>query len=84
MDGYTLSGQFEAVAADEEMIAKSVKNIDLVLNPTKCEMICFDEKLVNMEIFKDYIRVRSEDMTLLGAQNLKGSAIDQSASHKDR
>ena len=35
-----------------------------------------------MEVFKDYIRVRSEDMTLLGVLILKGPAIDKALSIK--
>ena len=58
MDDFTLSGQLHTVASDVEMITKSAKDIDLVLNPTKCEIICVDDKSVNMEVFKDYIQVR--------------------------
>lgn len=50
---FILSGLFDTVASDVQMIAKDIGN---VLNPTKCEIICFDEKSVNMKIFKDYIR----------------------------
>ena len=64
------------------MITKSVKDIGLVLNPTKCEIICFDDKSVNMKAFKDHIRVRPEDRTLLGAPILKGPAIDKALSIK--
>ena len=82
MDDFTLSGQLDTVASDVEMIAKSAKDIGLVFNPTKCEIICFDDKSVDMEVFKDYTRVRSEDMTLLGAPILKGPAIDKTPSIK--
>ena len=77
MNDFTLSGQLDTVATDVEMIKKSVRDIGLVLNPTKCEIICFDDKSANMKIFNDYIRLRPEDMTLLGALILKGPAIDK-------
>ena len=64
------------------MITKSAKDIGLDLNPTKCESIFFEDKSVNMVVFKDYIRVRPEDMTLLGAPILKGPAIDKALSIK--
>ena len=38
--------------------------------------------LCNMEVFKDYIRVRPEDMKQLGAPILKGPAIDKALSIK--
>ena len=82
MDDFTLSSQLNGVASDVEMITKSAKDIGLVLNPTKCEIICFDDKLANMEVFIDYIRVRPEDMTLLGASILEGPAIDKALSIK--
>ena len=86
MDDFTLSGQLDTIVSDVEMITKSAKDIDLVLNPTKYEIIYFDDKSVNMEVFKDYIREKPEDMTLLGAPSLKGPAIGyrQSAIHKGR
>ena len=59
------------------MIAKSAKDIDLVPKSTKGEIICCDPKSVNMEIFKDCIRLRPENMTLLGSPILKGPAIDK-------
>ena len=45
-------------------------------------MIYFDEKSVNMVIFKDYIRARPKNRTLLDAPILKGPAIDKALSIK--
>ena len=58
MDEFALSSQLNTVASDVEIITKSAKYIGLVLNPTKFEIVCFGGKSTNMEIFKDYIRVR--------------------------
>ena len=82
MDDCTLSDQLDIVASDVEMITKSAKDIDLVINPTKCEITCLDDKSINIEVFKDYIRGIPDDMILLGSSVLKGPGIDTALSTK--
>ena len=42
MDDFTLSGQVDVVACNVEKIGSAVSETGLLLNPTKCEVISFD------------------------------------------
>ena len=82
MDYFTVSGQVDVVALDVDMIARSANDIGLVLYPSKCKIICSNEEIAYKPFFKDYIRVRPEDMTLLGATVLRGAALTERSPSK--
>ena len=82
MDDFTLSGHVDIVAFDVEKIVSVASETGLLLNPTKCEVISFDDTITNKTIFKEFIHTKPADMTLLGAPVLKGSAIDRALTAK--
>ena len=53
------------------------------LNAAKCEIIMDDFSLIDsMEVFKEFIRIPKEEMTLLGAPILQGPALDNALKMK--
>ena len=82
MDHFSSSVQVDVIALDVDVIARSAKDVGLLLKPSKREIICADEEVADTPIFKHYIRVRPEDMTLLGASVLRGPAVDRTISAK--
>lgn len=77
MDDITLAGDIATVEADIDTIRDHGAEIGLQLNLKKCEVIINDStKIPQSSILNHFIRVRQEDMTLLGAPILKGSAQD--------
>ena len=59
------------VACDVEKIASAASEPGLLLNPTKCEVISFDDTITNKSIFMEFIHTKPADMTLLGAPVVK-------------
>ena len=77
MDDITLAGDITAVEADVSTIQDRGAEIGLQLNLQKCEVIVDDSTTIpKSSILNHFIKVRKEDMTLLGAPVLKGSAQD--------
>ena len=64
MGDFALSGQLDTDVADFAAFYPNRQN-------ERSSALMANMKMVNVEIFKDYIRVRTEDMTLLGAPILK-------------
>ena len=68
-----MSSALPALAKDVEIIAKAETSTGLKLNTAKCEIIMDDfSKLDSFAIFKDFIRIAKDNMTLLGALSYKG------------
>ena len=82
MDYFTVSGQDDVAASDVDTIARSAKDTGLVLNPSKCEIVCANEDVADKPIFEDYIRLRPENITLLGTPILRCPAADKAISAK--
>ena len=67
----------EQSAEDVEKMKQSVAQTGLTLNASKCENIAINFDIVdNIDTFKDFKRIESIDMTLLGALVLKGPAVN--------
>jgi len=77
MDDLILSGDLHTVEKDITTIMVSCSETGLQLNVDKCEIITdsFTE-ISTLATFNDFIRVKKEDTTLLGAPVLKGKAQD--------
>ena len=68
MDDLKLKGKIHVVASDIDMIVADVARTGLQLNRARCEIVeaNFNEVEKN-PIFKDFKRIRKEDLTILGA-----------------
>ena len=72
MDDNNLEGKIATVAEDVQFIIDFFPTIGLVLNASKCEIICSNCDLVDQySIFKDFKRVVKEDTTYLALLSLK-------------
>jgi len=77
MDDITLAGAKTTVEADVSTIQERSAEIGLQLSLQKCEVIMDDSTtIMKSSILNHFIKVRKEDMTLLGAPIFKGSAQD--------
>ena len=83
MDDVSLSGHISTVAADVETIIAAAGKTGLHLNRNKCEIIANDFNIVSsFKVFDQFRRVKREDLSLLGAPILKGSAVDTALRQK--
>ena len=83
MDDFSLSGEVSVVAEDVETLVRYAEETDLFLNASKCEIIANNFDIINnIDTFKDFIRIASHDMMLLGAPVLKGPTVDTSLQNK--
>ena len=65
MDDITLSGELGKVEKLVESICISASEMGFHLNPTKCDFIMDDYDWISSSIiFKDFIRVKKDDMIL--------------------
>ena len=77
LDDLTLGGPEFIVADDVNSIIRQAASVGLELNVQKCEIICSPMKVLQEEIFGDFIRFTLPQATLLGAPLFKGSAMDE-------
>ena len=78
MDVVKLEGQVQVVASDVQEIIDAYSETPLRLNPSKCEIVCSNFDILNeYAVFKEFKRVKKDDLTLLGAPVQKGKAVDK-------
>ena len=66
------------MAKDVETIVKAETSTGFKLNTAKCEIIMDDFiNLDSFSIFRDFIRVPKDNMTLLGSPILQGQTLDE-------
>ena len=66
-----------------QQIIESEALTGLQLNAAKCEIMMDDFSLIDsMEVFREFIRIPKEEMTLLGALILQGPALDKALKTK--
>ena len=71
------------VADDVERVIQAAEKTGLTLSDSKCEIITSNFDIIeNIDTFRDFRRVASQHMTLLGAPVLKGPAVDCALQHK--
>ena len=78
IDDLSMSGDLFMLAKDVQTIVKAETSTGLKLNTAKCEIIMDD--FINLDsflIFKDFIQVPEDKMTLLGKPILQGQALDE-------
>ena len=71
MDDFTISAPVDVVSSNVEEITSSANETGLLLNPTKCEIISFDDIVTRKPIFKDIIHITPVYMIFLDAPVLK-------------
>ena len=55
LDDLTLGGSKDTVAADVQLIETETKNLDLLLNRSKCEVACPDNRMmIDDQAFHDF------------------------------
>ena len=65
------------MAEDVEKVIQAAEETGLTLNESKCEIIASNFDIIeNIHTFREFRRVASQHMTLLGAPVLKGPAVD--------
>ena len=83
IDDLSLSSDLSTLEKDVNSIIEAESVTGLRLNPSKCEIIMDDFSSVEtMNVFKDFIRVPKDQMTLLGATISRGHALDKALQAK--
>ena len=83
MDDLSLSGEVSVVAEDVETLIRSAEETGLFLSASKREIIAHNFNIINnIDTFKDFIRIATHDVMLLGAPVLKGPAVDTALQNK--
>ena len=83
MDDLKVKGKIHVVASVIDMIVADAARTGLQLNPAKCEIVAANvNEVEKYPIFKDFKRIRKEDLTILGAPILKGPAVDKALADK--
>ena len=83
IDDLSLSADLPTLAQDVSTIIKSESSTGLKLNSSKCEIIMEDySQLEHLDVFKDFIRVPKENMTLLRVHIWQGTALDNALGTK--
>ena len=78
MDAVKLEAQVQVVASDVHAIIDAYSETGLRLNPSKCEIVCSNVDILNeYPVFKEFNRVKRDDLTILGAPVQKGKAVDK-------
>ena len=78
MDDVSLSTDASTMEKDINTIIEAESARGRRLNPAKCEIIMDDfSSIETMHVFKDFIRVPKDQMTLLGAPISRGHAMDK-------
>ena len=78
-----LPGEISSVARDVQAIYDSHPLTGLLLNACKCEITAKNFDIIDeFAIFKDFRRIAMEDLTLLEAPILGGSAVDNGLQDK--
>ena len=78
IDDLSMSSDLLTLAKKVETIVNAETYTGLKLNTAKCEIIMDDfTDLDSFHIFKDFIRIPEDKMTLLGAPILQGQALDE-------
>ena len=77
IDDLSMPADLSALAQDISSIINAEISTGLRLNSRTCEIIMEDfSQLEQFQVFKDFIRVFKDDMTLLEAPILQGRALD--------
>ena len=77
VDDINFEGKIATVAEDVQIIIDSFRTTGLVLNTSKCEIICSNGDLVDQyPIFKYFKRVAKENFNILSAPVFEGKAVD--------
>ena len=83
MDDHKLTRKIHVVASDNDMIVADAARAGLQLNPAKCKIVAANFNVVERyPIFKDFRRIRKEDLTILGSPILKGPDVDKAIADK--
>ena len=83
IDDLFLSADLLTLAQDVSTIIKAESSTGLKLNSSKCEIIMKDfSQLEHLDVFKDFIRVPKDNLTLLGAPIPQGTALDKALGTK--
>ena len=71
-----MSGYVSPLASDVEKVVEAAARIGLQLNPSKCEIVAQDFKIISTcKIFADFKQVQREGMTLRVAPIFKEPAV---------
>ena len=83
MDDVTLSGELQTVERDVRTVLDASQDTGLHLNQAKCEVIMEDFTVISPSSpLNNFSKVAKEEMTLLGAPVIKGTAQDRAITHK--
>jgi len=83
MDDVTLVGDISTVEADVNTILDHSAETGLQLNLGKCEIVTDNPEIIpDSSVLSHFVKVKKQDMTLLGAPVLKGPAQDAALRHK--
>jgi hypothetical protein len=76
LDDLTLGGMKSVVEADIDRVCSEGSKLGLCLNKSKCEVLsAYDRNIINEGSLHDFVSVRQEDATLLGAPLIPGPAV---------
>ena len=83
IDDLKLKGKIHVVASDIDMVVADAACRELQRNPTKFEIVApnFNE-VEKYPMFKDFKRIRKEDLIILRTPVLKGSVVDKALADK--
>ena len=77
VDDTNLEGKIVTDVEDVQIIIDSFSTTGLVLNASKCGIICSNGDLVDQyPIFKDFKRVAKEDLNILDSPVFEGKSVD--------
>jgi hypothetical protein len=76
LDDLTLGGHQDEVAKDVERIISEGRNMGLLLNISKCELITDPGTTLNDPVLQSFKRLTVQDGSLLGAPLFPGSILD--------
>ena len=78
IDDLSLSADLPTLAQDVSTIIKAESTTGLKRNSSKCEIIMEDfSQLEHLDVFKDFIRVPKDNLTLLGEPIPQRTALDK-------
>jgi hypothetical protein len=78
MDDFTLGGEASAVADDVAYLRRAGNDIGLIINDSKCELVHTPDFAPSLSAFQGFAHVGFNEVSLLGAPLLHGSALDAS------
>ena len=78
MDDFTLGGEASVVAMDVANLRRAGKEIGLIINDSKCELVHDPNFTYPFSAFQGFAHVNPNQVSLLGAPLLQGPALDAS------